>query len=99
MDTARPKEHAPNCAYNVPWPNTGACNCGGVLRADTARPASRGKPDAPALIARINEYFELGGLWNPEQVVPQRAVANLLRDCRTALKSLSAHAEPAARKE
>jgi len=34
------------------------------------------------LLARVQEYLCLGGLWNPELVCPQDAVRDLIMDLR-----------------
>ena len=34
------------------------------------------------LLKRIQEYLELGGLFNPELMHPQEAVRDLIIDCR-----------------
>lgn len=34
------------------------------------------------IINRIEEYLSVGGLFNPEAVVPQDAVRDLIIDCR-----------------
>jgi len=76
--------------YNGAWVECDNCGIQGPLKAwrnRTPNESRIAKPNAAGLVARISEYLQLGGLFNPEMMEHDK-VRELLMDCRAEMEAL-----------